>query len=69
MKKNEWISVAKFLWEYSESVDENSALIKEIVFTLNKNNELIIDEEICTTNGSDRKINPNTTSIRHYNGN
>ena len=45
MKKSEWIYLANAMWIYSDKHEgEISRLLKELVITVNKNMEMIIDE-------------------------
>ena len=44
MKKNEWVSLANYLWKISEIKHPRSPLIKEMIRKLNANMEVIIDE-------------------------
>ena len=45
MKKNDWIYLASAMWEYAEKHEGKiSHLLKELVITVNKNMEMIINE-------------------------
>ena len=65
MKKNEWIYLANAMWTYAEKHEGKiSRLLKELVFKLNTNMEVIIDD--MGTNGkvirSERYSNTNATN-------
>tara|TARA_B100002019_G_C21240687_1_gene585391 strand:- start:923 stop:1141 length:219 start_codon:yes stop_codon:yes gene_type:complete len=65
MKKNEWIYLANAMWTYAEKHEGKiSRLLKELVFKVNTNMEVIIDDmgkngEIV---GSERYSNTNATN-------
>ena len=45
MKKNDWIYLASAMWEYAEKHDGKiSSLLKELIISVNKNMEMIINE-------------------------
>ena len=45
MKKNEWIYLANAMWTYAEKHEGKiSRLLKELVFKVNTNMEVIIDD-------------------------
>ena len=47
MKKSEWIYLANAMWTYSDKHEgEISRLLKELVITVNKNMEMIIDDRL-----------------------
>ena len=62
MKKSEWIYLANAMWTYAEKHDGKiSSLLKELVKTINKNMEMIIDE--LDDNGENvRSDRPNDTN-------
>ena len=65
MKKNEWIYLANAMWTYAEKHEGKiSRLLKELVFKLNTNMEVIIDD--MGTNGkvirSERYSNTDATN-------
>jgi hypothetical protein len=66
MKKNEWITLAHYLWHLPIE-EEMKELLKEVLQKINKN-EVIIDDndEICKTDGSVRWKNTNSTGITSF---
>jgi hypothetical protein len=65
MKKNEWIYLANAMWTYAEKHEGKiSRLLKELVFKVNTNMEVIIDD--MGKNGeivrSERYSNTNATN-------
>tara|TARA_R100001369_G_scaffold47904_1_gene74415 strand:+ start:648 stop:875 length:228 start_codon:yes stop_codon:yes gene_type:complete len=71
MKKNDWEYLAKALWAYSNNHEGRiSSLLKELVITVHKNMEVIIDDN--DKDGkiarSDGRINPNTTGNIDFEG-
>ena len=73
MKKNEWIYLANAMWTYAEKHEGKiSDLLKELVYKINTNMEMIIDDRLENdepivriherkdTNGTS-KINSNRT--------
>ena len=65
MKKNDWIYLANAMWTYAEKHEGKvSRLLKELVKTVNKNIEVIIND--MDKNGenvrSDRPIDTNATN-------
>jgi len=45
MKKNDWIYLANAMWEYSEKHEGRiSQLLKQLVKEVNKNKEVMIDD-------------------------
>ena len=45
MKKSEWIYLASVMWNFAESNEGRiSPLLKELIFKINKNMEVIIDD-------------------------
>jgi|TARA_Y100000361_G_C10887194_1_gene202257 hypothetical protein len=73
MKKNEWIYLANAMWTYAEKHEGKiSDLLKELVYKINTNMEMIIDDRLENdepvvriherkdTNGTN-KINSNRT--------
>ena len=66
MKKNEWIYLAKAMWTYAEKHEGKiSRLLKELVKAVNKNMEMIINdnEQTSETIRKHRPENTNTTSF------
>ena len=66
MKKNEWIYLANAMWTYAEKHEGKiSRLLKELVKTVNKNMEMIINdnEQTSETIRKHRPKNTNTTSF------
>ena len=62
MKKNDWIYLANAMWEYSEKHEGRvSQLLKELVIEVNKNKEVMIDDN--------ETISEITTSERVYDSN
>ena len=56
MKKSEWIYLASAMWEYAEKHDGKiSSLLKELIISVNKNMEMIINE--MDTNEQNARIN------------
>ena len=65
MKKSEWVYLANAMWAYAEKHEGKiSHLLKELVISINKNMEMIINDmgENGENAGSDRPIDSNTTS-------
>ena len=63
MKKNEFVRIAKIVWDYGETLgEEECALIKELILKINRN-EAIIDEEVCKIDGSNGNAEHNTTKV------
>ena len=47
MKKNEWIYLANAMWTYAEKHEGKiSDLLKELVYKINTNMEMIIDDRL-----------------------
>ena len=44
MKKNEWVTLASYLWKMSEIKHPRSPLLKELIQKINANMEVLIDE-------------------------
>ena len=48
MKRNDWDYISKLMWAYAENNERMnqriSRLLKQLVKTINKNNEVIIDD-------------------------
>tara|TARA_R100000951_G_scaffold53180_1_gene44834 strand:+ start:6169 stop:6402 length:234 start_codon:yes stop_codon:yes gene_type:complete len=71
MKKNEWLYLASAMWRYSEQHNGKlSALLKELIILINKNMEMIIDdnETISKNAGSKREHDPNTSNNIPFEG-
>ena len=71
MKKSEWIYLANAMWSYAERNEgEISRLLKELVIKVNKNMEMIIDDELdkhepnVRINRRDNTDSANKTNIR-----
>tara|TARA_R100000900_G_C3287569_1_gene155066 strand:- start:279 stop:515 length:237 start_codon:yes stop_codon:yes gene_type:complete len=68
MKKNDWDYISKLMWAYAENNEKMnqriSRLLKQLVKTINKNNEVIIDDndENDETIRSDGTIDPDSTN-------
>ena len=65
MKKNEWLYLANAMWKYAEQHNGKLGdLLKELVKTINKNMEMIIDdnETISKDAGSKRRYDPNSSN-------
>lgn len=47
MNKNDWIYLGSFMWKYSErnKGTRYSRLLKELIYKINTNMEMIIDDE------------------------
>ena len=72
MKKNDWIYLANAMWEYSEKHEGRvSQLLKQLVIEVNKNKEVMIDdnEEISEITGSERVYDSNSSSNISFKGN
>ena len=72
MKKNDWIYLANAMWEYSEKHEGRiSQLIKQLIKEVNKNKEVMIDdnEEISEITGSERVYDSNSSSNISFKGN
>ena len=72
MKKNDWIYLANAMWEYSEKHEGRiSQLLKQLVKEVNKNKEVMIDdnEEISEITGSERVYDSNSSSNISFKGN
>jgi hypothetical protein len=47
MKKNDWIYLANAMWTYAEKHEGKvSDLLKELIYKINKNMEMIIDDRL-----------------------
>ena len=71
MKKNEWVYLANAMWKYAEQHNGKlGTLIKELVKTINKNMEVIIDdnETINKNDGSKRVHDSNSSSNIPFEG-
>jgi nucleoid DNA-binding protein len=74
MKKSDWDYLAKAMWAYAKRQPKRnqriSRLLKQLVITINKNNEVIIDDmgEFKQTNGSNRPNDNNTTGNTDFTG-
>mgnify|MGYP001564653431 FL=1 len=71
MKKNEWLYLANAMWKYAEQHNGKlGTLIKELVKTINKNMEVIIDdnETINKNDGSKRVYDSNSSSNIPFEG-
>tara|TARA_R110001583_G_scaffold127172_2_gene278782 strand:- start:217 stop:426 length:210 start_codon:yes stop_codon:yes gene_type:complete len=69
MKKSEWVYLARAMWVYSEKNEgEISRLLKELIYNINKNKEMITDDmgEYEQDARSDRPIDYNTTGNENY---
>ena len=74
MKKNDWAYISKLMWAYAENNEKMnqriSRLLKQLVKTINKNNEVIIDDndENDETIRSDGTIDPDSTNNFDFEG-
>ena len=71
MKKNEWIYLANAMWAYAEKHEGKiSDLLKELVYKINTNMEMIIDDKLdkhepnVRINRRDNTDSANKTNIR-----
>jgi hypothetical protein len=65
MKKNDWIYLARAMWEYSEKHEGKiSNLLKQLIKEINNNKEMITDDmgEYEQNVTSNRPIDTNRTS-------
>lgn len=72
MKKNDWIYLANAMWEYSEKHEGRvSQLLKQLVIEVNKNKEVMIDdnETISEATGSERVYDSNSSGNISFKGN
>ena len=72
MKNNDWIYLANAMWEYSEKHEGRvSQLLKELVIEVNKNKEVMIDdnETISEITTSERVYDSNSSGNIPFKGN
>tara|TARA_X000001382_G_scaffold127887_1_gene116488 strand:+ start:719 stop:955 length:237 start_codon:yes stop_codon:yes gene_type:complete len=74
MKKNDWDYISQLMWAYAENNERMnqriSRLLKQLVKTINKNNEVIIDDndENDETIRSDGTLDPDSTNNFDFEG-
>ena len=72
MKKNDWLYLAKAMWEYSEKHEGTiSQLLKQLIREVNKNKEVMINdnEEISEITRSERVHDSNSSGNISFKGN